>query len=89
MATLTLTVETPIPEAEVFRHLGVSPGDRLLLTLLPTGRAELTPAAEHAPPATAWDDFIASVPNRTGVRLDDAQLDAAIADAVAAARGPR
>jgi antitoxin PrlF len=45
MATLTVTAKGQVTlRKEVLRHLGVAPGEKLEVALLPGGRAELRPA---------------------------------------------
>lgn len=55
MATLKITERGQVTfRKEVLRHLGVRPGDRIELNLLPNGRGML----EAARPTGSIDDFI-------------------------------
>jgi bifunctional DNA-binding transcriptional regulator/antitoxin component of YhaV-PrlF toxin-antitoxin module len=55
MATLTVTSKGQVTfRKDVLRHLGAGPGEKIELTLLPDGRAELRAAR----PEGTIDDFI-------------------------------
>ncbi|MQT14223.1 AbrB/MazE/SpoVT family DNA-binding domain-containing protein [Segnochrobactrum spirostomi] len=83
MATLTVTTRGQVTfRKDVLRHLGIEPGGKIRLDLLPDGRAELR--AER--PEGSWDelrDFFAGKTN--GARLSIEEIDEAIADAGAEA----
>ena len=67
---------------DVLKHLGIRPGDKIRLDLLPDGRAEL----KADEPDGSWDDlrnFFAGKTN--GARLSIEEINDAIADAGAAA----
>ena len=82
MTTLTVTEQGQVTfERDVLKHLGIRPGGRIRLDLLPNGRAEL--AAEQS--QASWDDlrnFFAGKTN--GAQLSIEELDDAIAAAGAA-----
>jgi bifunctional DNA-binding transcriptional regulator/antitoxin component of YhaV-PrlF toxin-antitoxin module len=61
MATLKITERGQVTfRREVLRHLGVRPGDRIELNLLPNGRGML----EAARPTGSIDDFIGRLKGR-------------------------
>ena len=82
MATLTVTAEGEVTfQEEVLKHLGVRPGEKITLDLLPEGRAEL-----RAQPKGSWDDMVGFLDGKTnGARLSIEEIDQAIAEAGAAA----
>ena len=62
--TLTITAKGQVTlRKELLRHLGVAPGDRVAIDLLPGGRASLRAAA----PSAGIEDFIGSL-RRPGTR---------------------
>lgn len=62
MTTPTVTAKGQVTfRKDVLRHLGMQPGDKLELTLLPGGRAELRTSR----PAGSIDDFIGLLAGRT------------------------
>jgi G:T/U-mismatch repair DNA glycosylase len=66
----------------VLRHLGIRPGDRIRLDLLPDGRAEL--AAERR--QGSWDAVRGCLAGKTnGARLTIEEINDTIAEAGAAA----
>ena len=65
----------------MLRHLGIRPGDRIRLDLLPDGRAEL--AAERSQASWGVRGFLAGKTN--GARLSIEDINDAIAEAGAAA----
>jgi bifunctional DNA-binding transcriptional regulator/antitoxin component of YhaV-PrlF toxin-antitoxin module len=83
MPTLTVTARGQVTfRKDVLRHLGIRPGDRIRLDLLPDGRAEL--AAERS--QGSWEvarGFLAGKTN--GARLSIEDINDAIAEAGAAA----
>ena len=83
MTTLTVTARGQVTfRKDVLKHLGIRPGDRIRLDLLPDGRAELR--ADQ--PDGSWDDlrnFFAGKTN--GARLSIEDINDAIAEAGAAA----
>ena len=83
MTTLTVTTRGQVTfKKDVLRHLGIRPGDKIHLDLLPNGRAELT--AEK--PQGAWRDLQGVLKNKTnGARLSIEEIAEAIAQAGAAA----
>ena len=45
---LTVTAKGQVTlRREVLAHLGVKPGDKVSVSLLPSGRVEMVPAAQH------------------------------------------
>ena len=83
MATLTITARGQVTfRKEVLKHLGIQPGDRIELNLLPGGRAELK--ADRA--VGDWNELAGLLKGKTnGARLSLDELNEAIADAGAAA----
>jgi bifunctional DNA-binding transcriptional regulator/antitoxin component of YhaV-PrlF toxin-antitoxin module len=83
MTTLTVTTRGQVTfRKDVLKHLGIRPGDKIHLDLLPDGRAELK--AER--PQGSWRDLQSVLENKTnGARLSIEEIDDAIAQAGAAA----
>ena len=83
MTTLTVTEQGQVTfRSDVLDHLGIRPGGKIRLNLLPNGRAELT--AEQ--PQGSWDalqNFFAGETNGKQLSIED--LNEAIAEAAAAA----
>lgn len=67
---------------EVLQHLGIQPGDKIEVDLLPGGRAQLS-AARPRSPVSALRGILAGKTN--GAQLSIEQIEAAIAEAGAAA----
>jgi hypothetical protein len=63
------------------RHLGIRPGEKIHLDLLPGNRAQLS--AER--PSGSWDRFVGSLQGKTDVKLTIEEINEAIAEAGAAA----
>jgi AbrB family looped-hinge helix DNA binding protein len=87
MERLTLTSRGQVTfRKEVREHLGVKPGERLELRLLPGGRLEL--AAEfHPDSAVSFATIARQVEAPGGRYVTDAEIDAAISDGWAGRRG--
>ena len=83
MTTLTVTARGQVTfRKDVLKHLGIAPGDRIRLDLLPDGRAELRADL----PDGNWDELRGLLAGKTnGARLSIEELNDAIADAGAAA----
>ena len=83
MPTLTITARGQITfRKEVLKHLGIQPGGKIKVDLLPDGRAQLT--AER--PVGSWRELRGFLKGRTnGARLSIEEINAAIAEAGAAA----
>lgn len=83
MATLTVTARGQVTfRKDVLKHLGVQPGDKIRLDLLPGGRAELK--AER--PQGSWREFAGFLEGKTNkARLSIEEINDAIAEAGAAA----
>lgn len=83
MATLTVTARGQITfRKDVLNHLGIRPGGRIKLDLLPDGRAELR--AEQ--PRGSWESMRGLLAGKTnGATLTIDEMNDAIADAGAAA----
>lgn len=78
MSTLTVTAQGQVtfPE-EVLQHLGIKPGAKIELDLLPDGRAELR--AAH--PRGCFRELRGILKSKTnGVRLSIAEINEAIVD---------
>lgn len=83
MTTLTVTARGQVTfRKEVLKHLGIQPGDRIRLDLLPDGRAEL--AADQ--PKGSWRALHGMLKGKgAGVRLSVEEINDAIAEAAVAA----
>lgn len=83
MTTLSVTTRGQVTfKKDVLKHLGIQPGGKIRLDLLPDGRAEL----KADQPVGSWDElrnFLAGKGN--GVRLSIEEISDAIAEAGAAA----
>lgn len=86
MTTLTVTSRGQVTfRKEVLQHLGIQPGQKIRLDLLPDGRAELR--AEQM--KGAWADLSGFLKDRTnGARLSIEQIDALTAQAGADSEQP-
>jgi bifunctional DNA-binding transcriptional regulator/antitoxin component of YhaV-PrlF toxin-antitoxin module len=83
MTTLTVTARGQVTfRKEVLKHLGIQPGDKIRLDLLPDGRAELR--ADRA--RGSWHEFRGLLKGKTnGARLSIEEINDTIAQAGAAA----
>lgn len=83
MATLTVTGRGQVTfRKDVLKHLGIQPGDRIRLDLLPDGRAELK--ADR--PQGSWRTLRGFLKGKTnGARLSIEEINEAIAEAGASA----
>jgi bifunctional DNA-binding transcriptional regulator/antitoxin component of YhaV-PrlF toxin-antitoxin module len=83
MTTLTVTARGQVTfKKNVLKHLGIRPGDKIHLDLLPDGRAELK--AER--PQGSWRDLRGVLKGKTnGARLSIEEINDAVAEAGAAA----
>ncbi|HEY1932127.1 MAG TPA: AbrB/MazE/SpoVT family DNA-binding domain-containing protein [Acetobacteraceae bacterium] len=83
MTTLTVTARGQVTfRKDVLKHLGIRPGDRISLDLLPNGRAELK--ADR--PQGTWHGLRGILAGKTsGVRLSIADINEVIARAGASA----
>lgn len=83
MTTLSVTARGQVTfRKDVLKHLGIRPGDKIRLDLLPDGKAEL----KAGEPEGSWDDlrnFFAG--KTTGARFTIEEINDAIAEAGAAA----
>lgn len=79
MTTLTVTARGQVTfRKDVLKHLGIRPGDKIRLDLLPNGKAEL--AAEQ--PKGSWHELGGLLKGKgNGARLSIDELNDAIADA--------
>ena len=70
MPTLTVTAKGQVTlRKEVLRHLGVQPGERIDVEMLPDGRIEARAASPSGSIADAFD--ILKHPNRLRLSLDE------------------
>jgi bifunctional DNA-binding transcriptional regulator/antitoxin component of YhaV-PrlF toxin-antitoxin module len=78
MATLTVTTRGQVTfRQEVLKHLGVQPGDKIHLDLLPDGRAEL----KAKRPQGSWSDLAVILEGKTnGARLSIEDINDIIAE---------
>lgn len=83
MATLTVTARGQVTfRRDILKHLGVEPGEKLELYLLPDGRAEL----KAAKPKGTFRDLHGFLKGKTNGRvLSIEEINEAIAEAGAAA----
>jgi bifunctional DNA-binding transcriptional regulator/antitoxin component of YhaV-PrlF toxin-antitoxin module len=83
MTTLTVTARGQVTfRKDVLKHLGIRPGDRIRLDLLPDGKAEL----KADQPTGSWRDLQGFLKGRTnGARLSIDEIGEAIAEAGAEA----
>lgn len=82
MSTLTVTARGQVTfRREVLQHLGIKPGEKIELNLLPDGRAEL----RAAQPKGSFRELQGFLKGRTnGARLSIEEINEAIAEAGAA-----
>jgi len=77
MTTLTITAKGQITlKREVLEHLGLQPGSRVEVDLLPNGKVGLH--GVHDPGASTWSELWASLPRHEGAPLTLEQIDDAI-----------
>ena len=83
MTTLTVTDTNQVTfRKEVLQHLGIRPGDKVHLDLLPDGRAELKAARQQG----SWRDLQGVLKGKTnGARLSIEEINKTIIEASAAA----
>ncbi|MGC4080825.1 MAG: AbrB/MazE/SpoVT family DNA-binding domain-containing protein [Vicinamibacterales bacterium] len=83
MTTLTVTERGQVTfRKEVLRHLGIQPGEKIELDLLPDGKAELKAARRKG----SWRELHGMLKGKgNGVRLSIEDINDAIAQAGAAA----
>jgi bifunctional DNA-binding transcriptional regulator/antitoxin component of YhaV-PrlF toxin-antitoxin module len=83
MATLTVTARGQVTfRQDVLRHLGIQPGDKIRLDLLPDGRAELRAVR----PSESWRALHGMLKGHgNGIRSTIDEVNDAIADAGSAA----
>ncbi|MGY4696097.1 AbrB/MazE/SpoVT family DNA-binding domain-containing protein [Xylella fastidiosa subsp. sandyi] len=79
MSTLTVTARGQVTfRKEVLQHLGIKPGERIELDLLPDGRAEL----KAMQPKGSFQELRGVLKGKTnGVRLSIEEINDAIAEA--------
>lgn len=83
MTTLTVTARGQITlRRELLAHLGMKPGDKIEVDLLPGGRAQLS-AARTRQPASKLAGFLSEKTNGTILTIDE--IEDAIAEAGAVA----
>ena len=76
MSTVTVTARGQVTfRKEVLRHLGIKPGDKIELLLMPGGKGVI----QAAKPAGSIDDFIGMLAGRTAKVATLDEIDAAIA----------
>ncbi|MBN9141127.1 MAG: AbrB/MazE/SpoVT family DNA-binding domain-containing protein [Micrococcales bacterium] len=78
MTTLTITAKGQITlKREVLSHLGLEPGSRVEVDLLPGGKVGLAPVRVQG--STSWADYWASLPPHDGPTVTLEQMEEAIA----------
>ncbi len=82
MTTLTVTERGQVTlRKDVLKHLGIQPGDKITLDLLPGGRAELSvEKRKHT-----WDELVGLLDDKTNVHLTIDEINEAIAESYVAA----
>ena len=76
MATLTVTERGQVTfRKEILQHLGIKPGEKIELDLLPDGRAALRAAR----PSGTIDDFLGLLAGKTGKVATIDEINEAIA----------
>ena len=71
MATLTVTARGQVTfRKDVLRHLGIEPGEKIELELMPGGKGVLRAAQKSG----SVDDFIGSLAGKSKVKLTIAQI---------------
>jgi bifunctional DNA-binding transcriptional regulator/antitoxin component of YhaV-PrlF toxin-antitoxin module len=82
MATLTVTARGQVTfRKEVLQHLGVKPGEKIELELLPDRRVSI----HTARPKGSIEDFIGCLAGKSKVKLTIEEINEAIAEAGAEA----
>ncbi|ESQ87368.1 hypothetical protein ABAC460_20305 [Asticcacaulis sp. AC460] len=83
MTTLSVTARGQVTfRKDVLKHLGIQPGGKIRLELLPDGRAELKADTGSG----SWQDLSGILKNKTdGTRLSIEDMKAAISEAAAEA----
>jgi bifunctional DNA-binding transcriptional regulator/antitoxin component of YhaV-PrlF toxin-antitoxin module len=82
MTTLSVTERGQVTfRKDVLKHLGIQPGDKIHLDLLPGGRAEL----RADKPKGSWHELAGFLDNKTNVHLTIEEINQAIAEAGAEA----
>lgn len=83
MTTLSVTARGQVTfRRDVLKHLGVQPGDKIRLDLLPDGRAELTAVR----PQGSWTEFVGVLKTKTnGAQLTVEEIGEAIEEGGATA----
>ena len=83
MTTLTVTARGQVTfKKDVLKHLGIQPGDRIRLDLLPGGKAAL----QAVEPTGSWEDLRSHFAGKTkDATLSIEEINEAIAHAGAAA----
>ncbi len=81
MAQLSVTSRGQVTfRKDVLKHLGIQPGDKIRLDLLPGGRVGL----EAEQPTGSWDDIYGMLKHK-GIRMTIDEMNEAIAKGAAAA----
>jgi len=81
MATLTVTERGQVTlRKEYLQHLGVRPGEKIELTLLPNGRGEI----KAVPQRGRIEDLFGCLAGKTDVRLTIEEINDATSEAAAA-----
>ncbi len=84
MTTLTVTAKGQVTlRKNLLEHLGIRPGDKIEVDLLPNGRAELHAAAKKA---GSLEDFFGSLRKPGTIPLTIEEMNEIIADAWAGKR---
>jgi AbrB family looped-hinge helix DNA binding protein len=78
MSTLTVTAKGQVTlKKEVLQHLGVRPGDKIDVDLLPGGKLEVV-AVEKRPVAGSVESFFGSLDNKENIHATLEEIDEAI-----------
>lgn len=81
MTTLSVTTRGQVTfRKDVLKHLGIQPGGKIRIDLLPDGRAELRADTGNG----SWQELSGMLKTKTnGTRLSIEEIDAAISEAAA------
>ncbi|MBA5801688.1 MULTISPECIES: AbrB/MazE/SpoVT family DNA-binding domain-containing protein [Rhizobium] len=78
MATLTVTAKGQVTlKKEVLQHLGVRPGDKIDVDLLPGGKLEVV-AVERQPVTGSIESFFGSLENKENIHATLEEIDEAV-----------
>lgn len=78
MTTLTVTAKGQVTlRKEVLRHLGIRPGDKIDVDLLPGGKLEVV-AVKTQPASGSIESFFGSIENKANIHATLQEIDEAV-----------